>query len=195
MERSYARLGLQRVLRVMTWDHMNKSSKLALILTQYYRDPHPIAFETSPSAFLTARWMVNLFPGVPQPCGNCAGLYNTSRYHVARCTDAQSTLRQFVTSTHLALVQNRADNAIDAAILLLAPLSGTRVTIQVSPTSSRTVPARINDTTKPVLEKIGLALQNVKSSCRTSSKDALARTVPLPPCCPAQERPILDRPP
>lgn len=161
--------GLSRALRLLTWAEANKNSKLTPLQTQHYKDPHPIAYETSRHAMLAARWLTNLLPGIPKPCANCSGAYDTSRFHVTRCVDAQSHLTAFNTSVHLAEVDDRVDNPIDAAVLLLAPLSGKRDALEISSITKRYVPVRLNETKLRILVAIGTVLGYISDRCCSSA--------------------------
>ena len=172
----------------LTWAEANKTSKLCQVQTQNYRDPHPIAFETSKHAALAARWLTNLLPGIPKPCGNCNGAYATSRYHVSRCANAESYFGRYLSSEHLAQVDDRADNDIDAAIMMLAPLDGARQEIEIEDGPLRKVAVKIDDGTRRILKAIGKALQAVQSQCCSSTLITLSASPP-------QEQVPLDLPP
>ena len=179
---------LSKAFKDLTWAKADKTSKLCQVQTQNYRDPHPIAFETSTQAALAARWLTNLLPGIPKPCGNCNGAYQTSRYHVSRCAQAESYFGQFLSSEHLAQVDDKADNDIDAALMLLAPLNGAREVTELPDGPTTRVAVKINDNSRLILIAIGEALEAVRDYCCTSS----VMNIPVNP---PQAQVQLDLPP
>ena len=81
----------------------------------------------------------------------------------------------------------KADNDIDAALMLLAPLNGARQAFETEDGFSRRIAVQLDDTTQQILVAIGEALVAVKSKCCTNCMTIAAS--------PSQDQVPLDLPP
>jgi hypothetical protein len=117
----------------LAWKRLQASKIASTILLHQWRTHHPILYEPTLMTKPLTRWMVNTTCPTRDACTNCDGAYNASRYHVARCTDAATTLAAvYDAGAHLDLIRTNAanapDNVIDACMRQIAKpaLDGTK---------------------------------------------------------------------
>ncbi|CEO95396.1 hypothetical protein PBRA_009663 [Plasmodiophora brassicae] len=158
---------LVQALQERAWRPWSRA-KLMRVQKQEWNRPHATAFQATADAYRIANWLTNRLPGIPVPCQNCNGAYETNRYHCTICVGAQQRLEHvYRPEVHLKWLTD-ADNAIDACLLQLtrpsiiqAPAYDGRPRKQASEAAYR-----LDERTRPVATAIATVLKDIDELCR-----------------------------